>query len=75
MARKRRRKPIYKNIRPLLPEQNNEYKIEAWLRIAAIIMVVLAILSILVIALDNRIVGYDHFIGIPQEWIRTVGGD
>ena len=32
----------------------------------------IAILVILLIALNNHIVGYDNFIGIPSEWVRSL---
>ena len=34
--------------------------------------IILAVLSILVQALNNNVVGYDRFIGIPMEWIRKI---
>lgn len=34
--------------------------------------IILAVLAILVQALNNNIVGYDRFIGIPIEWIRKI---
>jgi hypothetical protein len=40
------------------------YNIGAWLIIIA------AILFIILKALDNRVVGYDHFPSIPVDWIR-----
>lgn len=36
------------------------------------IIIAIAILIILVIALDNHIVGYDNFIGIPSEWVKSL---
>ena len=34
--------------------------------------IAIAILVILLIALNNHIVGYDNFIGIPSEWVRSL---
>ena len=37
-----------------------------------IIFIISVILMILLQALDNHVVGYDHFIGIPTEWVRSL---
>lgn len=34
------------------------------------LIIISAILYIIVKALDNRVVGYDHFPSIPVDWIR-----
>lgn len=47
-------------------------KNDIYLKIFGIISLVTAILVILLIALNNHIVGYDHFIGIPREWIHSL---
>ncbi len=49
-----------------------EEKNDIYLKIFGIISLVTAILVILLIALNNHIVGYDHFIGIPREWIHCL---
>lgn len=36
------------------------------------LVVIAAIIFIILVALNNHIVGYDHFIGIPREWIRSL---
>ena len=41
-------------------------KMTAWIIIAC------AIALIILIALNNHIVGYDNFIGIPMEWVRSL---
>ena len=41
-------------------------KIVIWLAIAC------GIALIILIALNNHIVGYDHYIGIPIEWARSL---
>lgn len=44
---------------------------ETWYdKLGTWIIIAIAILIILVIALDNHIVGYDNFIGIPSEWVK-----
>lgn len=46
---------------------------ETWYdKLGAWIIIAIAILIILVIALDNHIVGYDNFIGIPSEWVKSL---
>ena len=50
----------------------NEVQKTPYDTIIAIIVISAAILSIIVIALDNHIVGYDNFIGIPREWVRSL---
>ena len=41
-------------------------KMTAWIIIAC------AIALIMLITLNNHIVGYDNFIGIPMEWVRSL---
>lgn len=43
-----------------------------WFIIFDWIIIITAILSILVIASNNHVVGYDHYIGIPREWIKSL---
>lgn len=46
---------------------------ETWYdKLGTWIIIAIAILIILVIALDNHIVGYDNFIGIPSEWVKSL---
>ena len=49
-----------------------EYKNTPYTIILAIIGVATAIIVILSIALNNHIVGYDHYIGIPREWVHSL---
>ena len=42
------------------------------LKIAIWIFLAVVILGILVVASNNHIVGYDHFLSIPLEWIRSL---
>lgn len=35
-------------------------------------ILIAAIIFIIVVAFNNHIVGYDHFIGIPREWIHSL---
>ena len=36
------------------------------------IVIAVAVALIILIALNNHIVGYDNFIGIPSEWVRSL---
>ena len=53
-------------------EEYSEQSSSRFERILYIIGLILAILSILSTALDNFIVGYDHFTGIPSDWIKSL---
>ena len=37
-----------------------------------IIVIGMIVADIIVMAVDTHIVGYDHFLGIPLEWIRSL---
>ena len=50
---------LYKNRRERLYE-----------KIVTCITFIIIFLLLLIKALDNRVVGYDHFTGIPSEWIK-----
>ena len=51
---------------------NSGYSLSRLEFVLYIITLALAILSILVKALDNDVVGYDNFTGKPHEWIRRL---
>lgn len=53
---------VEKDVTPI----NLSLKISVWIVIFA------AIISILLIASNNHIVGYDNFIGIPREWVHSL---
>ena len=40
--------------------------------IGLIVALAFAALVIIIQALNNHVVGYDHFIGIPTEWVRSL---
>lgn len=42
------------------------------LKISVWIVILAAIISILLIASNNHIVGYDNYIGIPREWVHSL---
>lgn len=44
-----------------------------WVEKAGLWMILTAaIIFIFVVAMNNHIIGYDHFIGIPREWIHSL---
>lgn len=36
------------------------------------LILISVILGTIIMSLNNHIVGYDHFIGIPTEWVRSL---
>lgn len=72
--KKRKKKWTTKNTHVEIKKKKatNESKNTPYDIIFTVIFVLAAILSIIVIALDNHIVGYDHFIGIPREWVHSL---
>lgn len=46
--------------------------VNLYVRIAAWVIIAFGLLVILSIALNNHVVGYDNFIGIPTEWARSL---
>lgn len=46
--------------------------VNLYVRIAAWVVIAFGLLVILSIALNNHVVGYDNFIGIPTEWIHSL---
>jgi hypothetical protein len=50
----------------------DKYRNTPYTIVLAIIGVATAIIVIISIALNNHVVGYDHFIGIPREWVHSL---
>ena len=70
---KRRKKRWTTKNTHLKKEKKNEGEPEdRMLKIAIWIFLAVVILGILVVASNNHIVGYDHFLSIPLEWIRSL---
>lgn len=71
---RRRKKWTTKNthIERKKKRRNGVYKNTPYTIILAIIGVATAIVVITFIAMNNHIVGYDHFIGIPREWVHSL---
>lgn len=57
---------------PNKKDNNSGYSLSRFELVLYIITLILAILSILVRAMDNDVVGYDNFTGKPHEWIRRL---
>lgn len=73
MKKRRKKKWTTKNTHfKRMKKREDVEKTDIYLKIATILVIAAAILSILVIASNNHVVGYDHFIGIPHEWVRSL---
>ncbi len=73
MKKRRKKKWTTKNTHfKRMKKREDVEKTDIYLKIATILVIAAAILSILVIASNNHVVGYDHFIGIPYEWVRSL---
>jgi len=59
-----------RRIKRLKIETNYNPPISKFERLSIIFTIVLAILFIILKALNNRVVGYDYFPSIPIEWIE-----
>ena len=68
MKKKRKKHWTTKNTHLKHLKNRDDDKIKSVSRIE----IILAILSILVQALDNDVVGYDNFTGNPTEWIKKL---
>ena len=71
---KRKKKWITKNTHlPKMGQREYEEKISRTHKIIMIIIVIgMIIADIIVMAVDTHVVGYDHFLSIPLEWIRSL---
>lgn len=73
MKKRRKQKWTTKNTHfKRMKKREDVEKTDIYLKIVTILVIAAAILSILVIASNNHVVGYDHFIGIPHEWVRSL---
>lgn len=71
MKKKRKHQTVKnKRIKRFKIDENDNLSITKFERLSIIITIVLAILFIILKALDNRVVGYDYFPSIPIEWIE-----
>lgn len=73
MKKRKKKKWTTKNTHVKKNAKNDYTEHEAWYdRLGTWIVIAIAILVILLIALNNHIVGYDNFIGIPSEWVKSL---
>lgn len=73
MKKEKKKKWTTKNTHIKKNAKNDYTEPETWYdRLGTWIVIAIAILVILLIALNNHIVGYDNFIGIPREWVHSL---
>lgn len=72
--KKRKKKWTTKNTHIRRYVKNENYvKPEKWYdKLASWIFLIAAIIFIFIVASNNHIVGYDHFVGIPREWVHSL---
>ena len=73
--RKRKKKWTTKNTHIERKKKQEYYDKDftGWVaKIGSWMILIAAIIFIIVVAFYNHIVGYDHFIGIPREWIHSL---
>ena len=58
------RKRDENSVQPMSRIEKKLFKIGSWL------IIIGGILMIILKALNNRVIGYDHFPSIPIEWIK-----
>lgn len=75
MKKRKNKKWTTKNTHIRKFNRRTDIEPERWYdKLATWIVIAVAIALIILIALNNHIVGYDHFIGTPMEWIRSLLG-
>ncbi|GFZ39195.1 hypothetical protein [Bacteroides nordii] len=73
MKKRKNKKCTTKNTHIKRFNKSREIEPEKWYdKLATWVVIVCAIALIILIALNNHIVGYDNFIGIPMEWVRSL---
>lgn len=73
MKKRKKKKMITKNTHVRKFNRRTDAEpISLCVRIAAWVVIAFGILVILSIALNNHVVGYDNFIGIPSEWVKSL---
>lgn len=73
MKKRKKKKWTTKNTHIKKNAKNDYIEPEMWYdRLGTWIVIAIALLIILLIALNNHIVGYDNFIGIPSEWVKSL---
>lgn len=73
MKKRKNKKWTTKNTHVKRENKSSDIKPEKWyFKWGTWIIIALAILIILLRALNNHIVGYDRFIGMPTEWMQSL---
>lgn len=72
MVKRKKKKLITKNTHVKRKSKSSGLKpMSLYEKIAIWVIIAFGILTIILRALDNHIIGYDNFIGIPSEWVRS----
>ncbi|RGN39416.1 hypothetical protein DXB65_03560 [Bacteroides oleiciplenus] len=69
---KKRKKPTRKIYIPKKKVEREEKEPRIYRIIWTIIVIGIVISFLILMATSTHVVGYDHFIGIPSEWVRTL---
>ena len=73
MIKRKKKKMTTKNTHVKRENKSSGLKpMSLYEKIAIWVIIAVGILTIILRALDNHVVGYDNFIGIPSEWIRSL---
>lgn len=70
---KKKKKTTTKNTQIKRNNKSRDLKsLDLYEKIAVWVVIAFGILTIMLRALNNHVVGYDHYIGIPIEWARSL---
>ena len=73
MKKRKNKKCTTKNTHIKRFNKSREIEPEKWYdKLATWVVIACAIALIILIALNNHIVGYDNLVGIPMEWVRSL---
>ena len=73
MNKRKKKKWITKNTHIKRMNENEYIKPEKWYdTLGTWIIIAAVIVFIILVALNNHVVGYDYYIGIPIEWARSL---
>lgn len=73
MNKRRKKKWTTKNTHVKRRSESRYIESEKWYdKVATWIIIAIAVLIIIIVAFNNHVVGYDNFIGIPSEWVRSL---
>ena len=73
MNKRKKKKWTTKNTHIKRMNENEYINPEKWYdTLGTWIIIAAVIVFIILVALNNHVVGYDHYIGIPIEWARSL---